>query len=151
MQWIKCHICRTKRPKKLAHEHHKHPKGAGGSNEVSNLCFLCADCHNSLHRLAELIEKGSLGKAQDLADVACKTPLSRKRMLKLAKVAATAFLNPTTSGNVKVQVTLPREVIEQLKVYASECRTETGRFMGVSRYIGEIVMAHLNYKEHSNS
>lgn len=146
MNIVTCYICKQRKPRKLAHEHHKVPRAAGGPDTKENLCYLCPTCHDNLHRFAEMITAGKTNEAVDLANLEYPAPAPRKRSLELSQLVARSFASPigvAPDEEVLVSVSLPRELVNRLRVLASEHPKENGRKLGVPKFAGMILTQYL--------
>lgn len=142
---VTCYVCKQHKPRKLAHEHHKIPRAAGGKDSKDNLCYLCPTCHDNLHRFAEMMTGGKANDAVDLANLEYPAPAPRQRSMELAKLVAQSFASPglAPDDSVTISVSLPRELVNRLRVLASEHPGEKGRQLGVPKFAGMVLTQYL--------
>jgi len=121
-----CSVCRDPYPVELLQEHHINPQAAGGSDAEDNLTLLCAGCHHNLHRISEMILRGAVAKAEDVAALAYRTNTAAiNAILRLAKICARE-MKALREGDadlppmVMVTMELPRDVVTRLKLMAYE-------------------------------
>lgn len=121
------------------------PRAAGGGDEADNLTFVCATCHNMIHRCAEAILAGRTGVANDLAlqYVPNVIPM-RERLLRLAGYAAdmmrAAGDDPTAGpDDVVLQVVVPREIVQRLKLVIAD-RRANGRRVSMQAFLLALIV-----------
>jgi hypothetical protein len=148
----KCYVCQRPVPLALINSHHVHPKESGGSDSKENLCNLDAACHQNLHRLAEFLQKGKGGAAEDVARQFYKSPQAVQRILLLASrviQCQTVFnervpksLRESTSTKT-ISLELPSTDYQQLACYAAEQKDSEGASLTVPKYVLKILQYHL--------
>ena len=135
---VTCWICQGTEASQVANLHHKTPRAFGGDDSPDNLVWLCSSHHNLLHRMAEHLVKGRVGRACDLADITFpSSPGSRQRVFNLAQAAAKAQQSHEESvGDItpkKVNITLEPDLYIELKARSID------RGVPLSRYLVRIL------------
>lgn len=144
-------------------EHHKHPTGYGGPDVPDNIILICASCHTILHKIEAALYARKTGIANDLASQYLPNdPKRRALLLELSNQAATAKrvyyeTHPNEVPDdpeeveervVKVSLEMEESLHQRLKVMAADHRhPNSGRRVGLYRYILEVLRAHVGEEE----
>jgi len=139
---VRCGVCLQPVPITFEQEHHEVPQAAGGRE--GRTVSLCAGCHHNLHRVADMLQHGKAGVAQDSVEITYRDPGARERMMVLAKTVAEYMIlkrdgRIDSDEPVRVTIELPVQVKLAAQVMANDHRGPTGRRMGLGRWIVALV------------
>jgi hypothetical protein len=157
---MQCHVHGGQQvSRQLLVEHHKHPTGFGGPDIPDNIVLICATCHDLLHKIAEAMYYKKEGKAIDLANQYLPNdPRRRTLLLALSNQAAAAKReyyethtdevpedpDEVEERMVRVGLEMEESLHQRLKIKADDfTHPETGRKVGLYRYILEVLRAHV--------
>jgi hypothetical protein len=166
---MRCHIHGGQEaPKNAFVPHHVCPTSYGGSNTPDNIIYICATCHDILHKAAEALFSGNIGRASELVGgLYPNEPRIRKELLHYANRTAKAKLAwkernrergipdagevDADTDTVKVQLDIPRWIHHRLKTMASDHHHPNGRKVGLYAFILKVLEAKVSDKVTSHS
>lgn len=146
---VTCYVHGQQFPQQTCEQHHLTPRSSGGLDDLDNLVWLCANCHTLAHRCAQMHLAKKSGLAKDTAEQAYPYPSVRSRFTRVVQeiINAKGFAEDFQLGKDKAlcQVQLSHDVYAKLKTLSYE-KKESGRRVGVSRYIEALILDHLRKK-----
>lgn len=146
--FVTCYVEGKVYPRDSCHVHHRRPRHAGGGDEKENLVYLSANAHQLVHRVAQLCKSGQKGRADDLTMAAYPAPALRARFMEIVQEELRSSMMAELTGDVRdhvtVEVPVPREVYNRLKLKVQDVKTKSGAKMSIMDYVQKLIIAHVD-------